>query len=143
MNNFGQMDPNMMSLFLNPDTAPGAMPAQQPDGLGAVPGMGQIMPKQELKAPYDQFAAANGFGMTGASAGAGAAGASGGSGQMAGILGMEALKGMQSAGAQGPGQMSSQAPLAPRGNQIKLGEEDKANPIDPRMYMMMMRGGVK
>lgn len=141
MTNTGQLDPNLLSLFLNPDGAPGAFPANSLGGVGQVAGLGQIMPMEQGApgAPIDKFSAAGGFGMGANASGTAPTGAAtaGGGGEMMGILGMEALKGMQSAGAGQQGGLSSQAPVAPRGNQVKVETEDKSNPIDPRMYLMM------
>lgn len=133
MNNFGQATPESLSMLLNPQ-AVGAAPGI--GGLATVPGMGQV-PGMEMPT-----------GPTQARAGAeqnykdSAATPNPEGNEMAKIMGMEALKGMQ-AGVQqsGRGGLSSQAPVAPRGQQVRTETTSQANPIDPRLYMMLMGGG--
>lgn len=130
MNNFGQVTPETLSLLLNPQ-APGAAPGI--GGLSTVPGMGQVPGMEMPTGPTQAHAdAEQGYADSAALGGAGKS-------PMAAILGMEALKGLQ-AGINQPKQLSSPAPVAPRGNQVKTETPHNAGAIDPRLYMMM-RGG--
>lgn len=133
-NNFGQMDEQTLSMLLNPQ-APGAAPGM--GGLGQIPGMGQIMEQAPIptQARADSDAAyAAGPEMDKA----------GGGGQMASILGMEAIKGMQSAGnAANRPNFGPPAPVAPRGGKVETKTTDNSGQIDPKLYLLMsqMMGG--
>lgn len=130
------MDPNSLSLLLNPNAVGGAASlgiptgAEAIGGLSNVPGMGQVPGMEMGAAPSAAGAQAiDNY----------AASAKGGMNPMATILGMEAIKGMQAGAAQG-NRAPAPGGIAPRNTSKVDQEENKSTKIDPRVYMMALGG---